>query len=142
MPRNLRTQKCCNNCTHCIRIREWEQPVALFCGFSAPDRPKCGSHLMDEQFPSLSEEEHNGVIGVDDAFEKANDVWLKWTEGRVVDAQQICDDYKVWMGNDLTREASKLTMKNCFERVNAGEEASPAMIADEASRILDDSALS
>ena len=78
MRHNYRLQKACANCVHIFLWEEYDCYPKIHCTLGAPERPWCGSVLLNEP---AHKPEYN---------EKA---WLEWSENRAVNANGICDDY-------------------------------------------------
>lgn len=99
---NYKIQNGCHNCKYVFEKSEWDDPNELFCLLNAPKRPICGSVLMDEGFSKargkkvdsdFSKAKYKSCSNRD-PFVKAMKAWDKWSEGRSVNREGICDLFK------------------------------------------------
>ena len=67
---------------------EQDDPTILYCTYDAPKRPSCGN--CEESFVT-SESDHKKRNRIILSRMKA---WERWSEGREVSGDKICDNYK------------------------------------------------
>ena len=81
IPISYTEQNGCHNCNNAFTKCEYDDYPAYFCKVNAPERPHCGSVLMDESYLHLNTEKE---------WDKAESYWEAWSKAREVSAWGVC----------------------------------------------------
>ena len=97
-PKGYRLMPGCWNCSHVFAVRHYEDDTDYFCTFGASFKPKCrsvamGGDVIFHFFETLEEAEECGEFT--EKWANASRAWDEWSEGRHVDIQGICPNYKM-----------------------------------------------
>ena len=92
--KNYQLQPGCHNCRHRFEYVEHDHGVELFCTLDAPERPQCGSVMLDEV---------EGFM-LHDNLNDAQERWDAWSENRGVEPAGKCDGFEAEVETTLAEE--------------------------------------
>ena len=93
IPTSYKIQDGCHNCSHCFIRSEYDDGSTYYCTFHDPNRPKCGSVAMNENWSHI-----NKITGKSEFDPETMDKWYIWENNKEVFPSGICKFWKNKIG--------------------------------------------